>query len=134
MSLIQQAPFISDAESLPGKGVRVAELSPSDPFPPSLPPQASEVAAEIKRKSEKKQRKKLKQEKKRLEALAAAAEAAVTHNSSLLESPEQVGLLPSFLAGWGLGVPASLEEAQGASSGKAAPKVAICVLWQDAYA
>uniref|UniRef100_U3ES08 Nucleolar protein 56 n=1 Tax=Micrurus fulvius TaxID=8637 RepID=U3ES08_MICFL len=51
--------------------------------------EASEVAAAIKRKLEKKQKKKLKQEKKRLEALAAAAEAAETQNSSLLESPEQ---------------------------------------------
>uniref|UniRef100_A0A0B8RXZ5 Nucleolar protein 56 n=1 Tax=Philothamnus irregularis TaxID=1899461 RepID=A0A0B8RXZ5_9SAUR len=51
--------------------------------------EASEVAAEIRRKLEKKQRKKLKQEKKRLEALAAAAEAAETQNSSLLESPKQ---------------------------------------------
>ncbi|XP_026572945.1 nucleolar protein 56 [Pseudonaja textilis] len=51
--------------------------------------EASEVAAAIKRKLEKKQKKKLKQEKKRLEALAAAAEAAEMQNSSLLESPEQ---------------------------------------------
>lgn len=85
----------------------MGESSPGDR---PLPPQASEVAAEIKRKLEKKQRKKLKQEKKRLEALAAAAEAAETQNSSLLESPKQVGLLPPllgrlssnlrFVAGW----------------------------------
>ncbi|XP_058049836.1 nucleolar protein 56 [Ahaetulla prasina] len=51
--------------------------------------EASEVAAEIKRKLEKKQRKKQKQEKKRLEALAAAAEAAEMQNSSHTESPKQ---------------------------------------------
>uniref|UniRef100_A0A670XVZ2 Nucleolar protein 56 n=2 Tax=Pseudonaja textilis TaxID=8673 RepID=A0A670XVZ2_PSETE len=51
--------------------------------------EALEVAAAIKRKLKKKQKEKLKQEKKHLEALAAAAEAVETQNSSLLESPEQ---------------------------------------------